>query len=402
MIVRIRRAYLSRTAVAAIVTGAVVCLTGAQTPGSRRSFDRTLFLESVAETTANASLGDVNGDGFIDIVLAKGRHWPLVDLVLLGDGRGHFDRSYPVSDRADRTYTAALADLDGDGDLDLVVGNDAPDEKLVYFNDGHGHFTRSGTFGDPSWPTRNITLADLNGDGRPDIIVANRGGLAARTGNEVCLNDGKGQFPSCQVVSLESASTIAAGDLNGDGTIDLVVPNRDGGQSFVYFGDGKGRFPTRRAFGPARAATRAVALGDLDGDGRLDIVIGDELQGGAFVYFNRGATLSDPVRVADKTDVPYTIVVADLNRDGHPDIVLGNEGSRGAILLNLGDGRTYSLVRFGDTAGATCTAWRVGDVMAMAGLKSSPPIGRAQLSALQRPRARPRITSRAPVGALRH
>ncbi|HEY6357722.1 MAG TPA: VCBS repeat-containing protein, partial [Vicinamibacterales bacterium] len=258
------------------VAAMVVAFSGAFAgAGSSRStgtgFDRVMALEAVAETTANASLGDVNGDGFVDIVLAKGRHWPLLSMVLLGDGHGHFNRRYPVSDRVDRSYTAALADLTGNGHLDLVLGNDAPDEKVIYFNDGHGHFTLAGTFGDPSWPTRNVTLADLNGDGRPDIIVANRGGLAARTGNYVCLNDGHGHFPSCRVFSTESATTIAAGDFNGDGAVDLVVPNRDGGQSYVYLNDGHGNFPNRVPFGPARSATRAVAVGDLDGDGRLDI-----------------------------------------------------------------------------------------------------------------------------------
>jgi VCBS repeat protein len=344
------------------VAATVVAFAGAassRTAGT--GFDRVLALEAVAETTSNASLGDVNGDGFVDIVLAKGRHWPLPTMVLLGDGHGHFDRRYPVSDRADRSYTAALADLQGHGHLDLVVGNDAPDEKVIYFNDGRGHFTLAGTFGDPSWPTRNVTLADLNGDGRPDIIVANRGGLAARTGNEVCLNDGHGHFPSCQVFSTESATTIAAGDFNGDGAVDLVVPNRDGGQSYVYVNDGHGHFPKRVPFGPPRSATRAVAVGDLDGDGRPDIVVGDELQGGAFIYFNRGGTFSDPVAIADKTDIPYAIVVADLNHDGRPDIVLGNEGTAGAILLNQGRGKGFTLIRFGDAAGAVY-GLAVGDV----------------------------------------
>src|SRR6185503_11339828 len=53
-------------------------------------FERVLLLEKTSETSANVSIGDVNGDGKLDIVLAKGRHWPLVDRVLLGDGAGHF------------------------------------------------------------------------------------------------------------------------------------------------------------------------------------------------------------------------------------------------------------------------------------------------------------------------
>ena len=133
-------------------------------------------LEDTAETSANASLGDLDGDGDLDIVLAKGRHWPLEDWVLLNDGAGGFDERHPLGGSADRTYTAALADLDGDGDLDLVVGNDRPDDKRIYLGDGAGSFILAGTFGDASWPTRNVTVADLNGDHRPEIIVANRGG----------------------------------------------------------------------------------------------------------------------------------------------------------------------------------------------------------------------------------
>ena len=68
-------------------------------------------------------------------MLAKGRHWPLNNLVLRSDGKGHFTTAV-LGDAPDRTYTAALADLDGDGHLDIVVSNDRPDRKLIYLNDG--------------------------------------------------------------------------------------------------------------------------------------------------------------------------------------------------------------------------------------------------------------------------
>jgi hypothetical protein len=100
------------------------------------------------------SIGDVNADGHLDIVLAKGRHWPLLDRVLLGDGRGHFATAYDLGDTPDRSYSGRLVDIDGDGDLDVVVGNDAPDPKLVYSNDGQGHFRVGSTFGRAEWPTR--------------------------------------------------------------------------------------------------------------------------------------------------------------------------------------------------------------------------------------------------------
>jgi len=315
------------------------------------NFDRAIALEDKAETSANASLGDLNGDGFLDIVLAKGRHWPLVDLVLLNDGKGHFNLRHALSNRADRTYTAALADLDADGDLDVVVGNDAPDEKVIYFNDGKGNFTLAGTFGDKQWPTRNVTVVDLNRDGRPDIVVANRTDEAPGA-NYICLNDGHGKFPSCRALSPESATTIAAGDINGDGLVDLVVPHRDGGQSYIYINDGKGGFAEKHPFGPAKTETRSVALGDLDGDGRPDIIIGDQARGGVSIYFNQGnVKFSAPVPMSTGTESVYSIAVADMNGDGYRDVVLGNLEAPGAVLINDGTGRKFTRVSFGDKQG---------------------------------------------------
>ena len=120
--------------------------------GVFRSFDRVLLLEEKGETSAGVSVGDLNGDGLPDIVLGKGRHWPLYSRVLLNDGKGGFTSSN-LGTAPDRTYSAALADIDHDGDLDIIVSNDAPDRKLVYRNDGKGHFTEAGTFGSPNWAT---------------------------------------------------------------------------------------------------------------------------------------------------------------------------------------------------------------------------------------------------------
>ena len=89
-------------------------------------FERVLELETTSETSANVSIGDLNGDGNLDLLLAKGRHWPLMDRVLLGDGRGHIAAAFNLGDAADRTYSGLLVDLDGDTDLDVVISNDDP------------------------------------------------------------------------------------------------------------------------------------------------------------------------------------------------------------------------------------------------------------------------------------
>src|ERR671910_3758234 len=119
---------------------AVVSIFAAGVP---RAFTTVVLLETTSETSANVSMGDLDGDGDLDLVLAKGRHDPLRDRVLLNNGRGAFVAS-DLGPTADRTYTAALADLDGDGDLDVLTSNDRPDRKLVYLNNGKGQFAVAG------------------------------------------------------------------------------------------------------------------------------------------------------------------------------------------------------------------------------------------------------------------
>jgi hypothetical protein len=299
-------------------------------------------LETVSETTANASIGDLNGDGHLDIVLAKGRHWPLADVVLFGDGKGHFTPGPPLPNKPDRSYSAPLADLNGDGSLDMVISNDAPDPKIILLNDGKGNFHMGGTFGEPKWQTRNVVLADLNGDGFPDIAVANRPGPA-----QVCFNDGHAQF-KCKPFAPETSATILAADMNGDRAIDLIVGCRDDCQSVIYFNDGQGNFPTKKPFGPAVSSTRALAIADFDGDGHPDIAACHENLG-LYIYFGNGASL----KIADKDALPYSMLAADLNKDGKPEIIVGYVNAPGAIYFNDGTGKHFNRSPFGDSKGAT-------------------------------------------------
>jgi len=318
-----------------------------------RAFDRMVLLEEKGETTASVSMGDLNGDGYADLVLGKGRHWPLLDRVLLNDGKGHFT-AHDLGSTPDRTYSAALADVDQDGHLDVVISNDQPDRKLIYLNDGKGNFHISGTFGDAKWSTRYVTLADLNGDGYPDIIAANRGDPPKDPHlSFVCLNDGKGHFPWCTpLAGTESATIIVAADFDGDGAIDLFVPHREGGQSVIFWNDGKGNFPVKTPVGPANVAARAAAAGDLNGDGRVDLVVGDERQG-LFVYLNRGKReFSEPIMLAGRQRAPYAVAIADLNRDGKPDIVVGNAEAPGSVFFNDGTGTNFLEIPWGDGKGA--------------------------------------------------
>jgi hypothetical protein len=176
-------------------------------------------LETVSETSSNASIGDLNGDGHPDIVLVKGRHWQVTTLVFFGDGKGRFAAGPALPNNANKSYSGSLGDMTRSGHLDMVLSNDEPDPKLVLLNDGKGNFRIGGHYGDPTWPTRNAAVADLNGDGYPDIAVANRGMTSY-----VCLNDGKLNFDCHPLSDSPSAATVAIADINGDGANDRRAP----------------------------------------------------------------------------------------------------------------------------------------------------------------------------------
>ena len=325
--------------------------------GSPRSFGTVIQLETTSDTSANVSMGDLDGDGDLDIVLAKGRHDPLVDRVLLNDGKGGFVASNLGPD-ADRTYTAALTDADGDGDLDVLTSNDTPDRKLVFLNNGNGRFIVAGTWGVAKWSTRNAAVADVNGDGRPDVIAANRPGPSY-----VCLNLGGGRFQTdCLAIPAKSATTIVPADFDGDGSIDLAVPARDGGPNQVFFNDGKAGFPRTATFGPADNHGRVAGLADFDGNGTKDLMVGDETASTMTVYLNDGkGQLAQGFRFEDPNKNPYAGAAGDLNGDGHPDIVLGFTEGPHLVFFNDGIGRAFTKVTFGDPAGAAY-GFALGDI----------------------------------------
>ena len=129
------------------------------------------------------ALGDVDGDGDLDAVVANGG----ASDVHLNDGTGAFGAATTVG--GGFSSDVALGDVDGDGDLDLAVGNNNQ-QNVIYLNDGDGTFdTTSHTVGPINDATRSVALGDVDGDGDLDLAVGNIGGQNIVVLNEKLTHD---------------------------------------------------------------------------------------------------------------------------------------------------------------------------------------------------------------------
>ena len=308
--------------------------------------DRWL-LGTETNLTASVRLGDLDGDGDLDVAVANGRHWPQQNFLLFNQVAGRFNVQRPLGTDLGTSYATELADLDGDGDLDIAVGNDMAANQ-VFINDGRGHFVVGPEFGSLS-SVRGLTLADVDGDNDVDVLATSRG-----RPNQIYLNDGRSNFSVGIPFGEADDSTIdvAVGDLDGDGDLDFALANRDRQQNVCVFNDGELTFDRRVPFGSGSDETRALAIGDMNGDGKLDLVAGNIGQRNA-VFFADGGTWKDVSAFGRADGRTYALSLADLDNDQDLDVVVGNVGQPNAAFLNAGDGRTFTEIRFGAENGAT-------------------------------------------------
>jgi len=222
--------------------------------GGRKWTERPLGPSQPAPARTGVALADLDRDGDLDIIVpGRGR---AATVVYFNDGKAGFAESRTVGRVADDSTSVAAGDVDGDGDLDLVVAN-WEQAHTVLVNDGRGGFSHSGSFGSGQENTWSIVLSDIDLDGDLDAAVANR--------------------------------NVAqwAVDVNGDGVDvrDLYGDERRDVPSRVYVNNGSGQFAPGPTFGTGSDNTRSIAAGDVDGDGDIDLVLGNDCQPN-HVFFN--------------------------------------------------------------------------------------------------------------------
>jgi hypothetical protein len=216
------------------------------------------------------ALGDVDGDGDLDVVTANGDAEDVSILPNNGDARfGSVQRvSVRFGDGPNQdAYAPVLLDAEGDGDLDLAVGQHGARQLALLENEG-GRFTPVQSWGIAGSALSTGFADDFDGDGAPDVVLAQD-----REGVSLSRNDGEGRFDrSVDLWTPGYARDVAAGDLDGDGDVDLVAACGRA-ELAILQNAGDATFPGAPLLAVSDGlGFQHVAALDVDGDGDLDLV----------------------------------------------------------------------------------------------------------------------------------
>jgi hypothetical protein len=328
-----------------------------------------------------SSAGDVNGDGYSDVVIGAygyndggsevGRAYVYHGKSLLPSGSPNWTVQSDQEDAHFGVSVSGAGDVNGDGYSDVIVGatsydDGQMDEGAVFVYNG----SSSGLSGSPSWTAAESDQAfaffggsvsgagDVNGDGYSDVIVgawgfdeegANRGVAFVYHGSSTGLSASSDWSAQSDQAGAEfGVSVSGAGDVNGDGYSDVIVGahrydkgENDEGAVFVYNGSPSGlsslpNWTDESNQADSRFGASVSGAGDVNGDGYSDVIVGayyytngETNEGRAYLYHGSSSGLSASADWTDESDQEGAYFgtsvssAGDVNGDGYSDVIIG-------------------------------------------------------------------------------
>lgn len=279
--------------------------------------------------TAGMALSDLDGDGDLDLFVANGRHWPGQNEVWFNNGAGKFLEVSHVGHRKATAYGVCPGDFDGDGDVDIVVARDHL-KPIVLLNDAAGEFPEQTQFGRVG-PARDCSAGDFDGDGILDVALTARGSSAYVVFGP--LSSGGSELVDVADGFIVGVSNA---DFDGDGDLDLLFANRGGSTLTLVRNNGARTFEKPISLSHLKRQSRSAQPADMDGDGDIDIAVAI-VDGANAVVMNDNGEFNRVVEIGPDSEESYSILTDDFNDDGRTDLLVGNIGDD-ALILNLQSG----------------------------------------------------------------
>jgi FG-GAP-like repeat/Calx-beta domain/Carboxypeptidase regulatory-like domain/FG-GAP repeat len=179
----------------------------------------------------------------------------------------------------------------------------------------------------------SVAAGDFNGDGKLDLAVTNHG--SSSTNISVLLGDGAGGFAAATNFSVgTSPFLVALGDFNGDGKSDLAVANEDSNDVSVRLGDGAGGFAAATNFSVG-VGPQSVAVGDFNGDFKQDLATANANpnSNNVSVLLGNGAGSFAAAQDFGAGSGPVSVAAGDFNNDGKSDLAVANDSSNNVSVL---------------------------------------------------------------------
>jgi hypothetical protein len=276
--------------------------------------------------------GDLNGDGFIDALV--GDRFSNTVSAYFGQADGTFVTGRQIN-LPSSPLGMDLGDLNGDGFLDLVVAGDNAKRIFIFLGNGRGSFDEGSHLSSNDRPAA-VLIADLDGDKIQDIAALHG---TTRGVALVFRGAGKARFRTPTELKVSRAintypNSIAAGDWDGDGAIDLAITTaRD--LLVTCLGDGSGRRfrMVRHETRKATSIGTGVIIDDLNNDMRQDIAFAtnDRKSGKVRLYIKNTSGFTK--QVLNAGSALGQIAVADMDGDGDQDLIVADTGSNNVIVL---------------------------------------------------------------------
>src|ERR1017187_9662030 len=318
----------------------------------------------VGHTPYGVVVGDFNGDGKVDLAITNATDNKVS--ILLGNGDGTFQpqATYNVGGQPG---PITVGDFNGDGKLDLAIGNLTGQSISVLIGNGDGTFRPQVTYSTSGVTPISIAVGDFTGAGKLDIVIADYPYSTV----QIMIGNGNGTFQPGLASTGTAPVAIAPGHFDGSGWLEIVEYSQIGGGNILqggpagFFASLPGHFDWD-TYAPTYYAS-SIAVGDFNRDGKLDLAVTHPSNNTVGIILGNGDGTFQPEIGYGVGSSPYSVAVGDFNGDGIPDLAVTNAaGNTVSILFSeqianfsqsgisaIGSGTQYVLASYlGDASNA--------------------------------------------------